>query len=391
MKCKESECNFFFSDCSDATGCFRMPLRAQETSVILNFFDECFDSLNGGSLKAPDTKPLKGGVHGASGHVSFWTQSTQSLKNMHFAREGTAERVVPPSLRNLILTLGGFVDLAQLLHGKGLRYFLPRNFNQDALENFFGQVRMHRGRNNNPTCGQFRDSFKSLLIRAVTSTQSAGANCEETYTCSLLQLRDLVCNDLVAPESNEELKEDYKIHKLLSNAIIDVKLSKDIGDAATEYVAGFIAKKVVLKFPCKLCKIHMLASSADASSHPFVMAREFGGKRRLLYCNTLFVKNINRCYNITKCILANFSLSNRVRETILTYVKHYVNFGFICEVHKDDISIFISTYVVNLCIYFFCNGINRIILGKQRPSSNSCNLYKQALAIYKNRHRRAWN
>lgn len=330
-----------------------MPLRAQETAIVLDFFDKCFDSLNGGSLKAPDFKPFKGGVHRASGHVSFWAQSSKELKNMYFAREGTDERVVPPSLRNLILTLDGFVDLAQLLHEKGLRYFLPRNFNQDPLENFFGQVRMHRGRNVNPTCGQFRDSFKSLLIRAVTSPQSAGANCEETYTSSLIQLQDLVCNDPVTPESNEELKEDFKIHKLLSKTVIDGTLSKDIGEAATEYVAGFIAKKVVLKFPCKLCKMHMLASSADASSHPLVIAKEFDGKRRLLYCNKLFVKNINRCYNITKCILANFSVSSRVRETILMYVNHYVNFGFICDLHRSDISTFISTYVVNLCIFFF--------------------------------------
>lgn len=88
---------------------------------------------------------------------------------MYFRKEGTQERIVPPSLKNLIFTLQGFIDVAEVLLGNHTSYFFPRSFNQDPLENYFSQIRLHRGRNSNPTCAQFETSYKSLLIRSISN------------------------------------------------------------------------------------------------------------------------------------------------------------------------------------------------------------------------------
>ncbi|KAF5304962.1 hypothetical protein FQA39_LY09436 [Lamprigera yunnana] len=100
-----------------------------------------------------------------------------------FQTEGTNEKRKPPSLRNFISTLEG-------------------SFNQDPLENYFGQIRQHRDRHTNSTCAQFQDSFKALLIRSISGKHSVSANCEETFESSLLQLKDLVLHCTPNPQNN---------------------------------------------------------------------------------------------------------------------------------------------------------------------------------------------
>lgn len=53
-----------------------------------------------------------------------------------------------------------------------------RNFQQDALENFFGRIRQRGQRFVNPTCASFTPIYKSCLINGLVSKHSLGANCE---------------------------------------------------------------------------------------------------------------------------------------------------------------------------------------------------------------------
>lgn len=61
------------------------------------------------------------------------------------------EKIRTPSLVNWITTLNGLEHLSKNLKKKfSINFFVPREVNQDALENFFGQMRQHRGWNINP-------------------------------------------------------------------------------------------------------------------------------------------------------------------------------------------------------------------------------------------------
>lgn len=388
MPFKYHECNLsknisvIVSDETDVSGVYTMPKRAQETAKIIKFLDDCFDSLNGGNFRSPAGKLLRGAVHSKSKHVTFWTECLQHLQNMHFAKEGTQTKFIPPSLRNLSLTIEGFLDLYSVLRNNNLRYFLPRSFNQDPLENFFGQIRLHRGRNTNPTCDQFQDSFKALMIRGMSSSHSAASNCEETFTSSLIQLHHLMMAKPKNVICSDSIVEDPQIWQMLST--LDSKVFyRPINKNAMGYVAGYIAKKVLNKFNCTYCNIHILEKSYSSDLHSFTAAKEYSDKVSLKYCNESFVKCIYNCYNITKCILANFRIEHRVRDTILVYVRHFVHFTFVCE-HREQLSEFIMQFVVQLCIYNFCTGINRIMSGKEsRISPQSCSLYKEAFDIHR--------
>ncbi|CAB3232292.1 unnamed protein product [Arctia plantaginis] len=65
-----------------------LPAQCEDTSDILLFFDDLFDSLNGSFTGDHIAKPLQGSVTPASPHKAKWTESIQILKSMKF--EGKA-------------------------------------------------------------------------------------------------------------------------------------------------------------------------------------------------------------------------------------------------------------------------------------------------------------
>lgn len=79
----------------------------------------------------------------------------------------------------------------------GFTYLMPRTFNQDPLENFFGRIRQSGQRNINPTPADFSAYYKSLLVNQMTPFHSVGSNCEEDSSEVFLTLQRLVtqvCN-----------------------------------------------------------------------------------------------------------------------------------------------------------------------------------------------------
>lgn len=377
---------------TDASGTYKMEKRSQETSKVLKFFDGVFDSLNGGTFKSPPGKPLKGAVTKNSAHVSFWQNSAQEMKRMYFRKEGTHEKFVPPSLKNFILTIEGFIDLKELIFSRNIKYFHARSFNQDPLENYFGQIRQHRGRNINPTCEQFRDSYKSLLIRNIASHHSVSANCEETFETTLFQLEDLLKSGSCIGSNFDSANSDFGNGHLNLNIriskITDEYFQRPLSKVAMGYVAGFVAKKVLQKFNCEFCKIHILTNERTESNFSILITeKEYGDNPSLTYCNDVFVKCINKVYNICKFIISNYRFKDNVKSFVYTYVKKYVHFSFICE-HKEKITDFIMCYVIDLCIFIFCKSINSLITGKATDTNkNSCSLFKNAVQINLKRKR----
>lgn len=102
----------------------------------------------------------------------------------------------PVSLTKWIETIQGFRYLWNVLREKyGFKFLIPRNINQDGLENFFNSVRNVGRRNINPTPYHFIASMKSLLINSCASIKSPGSNCMEDRSDGiLLSLETLINN-----------------------------------------------------------------------------------------------------------------------------------------------------------------------------------------------------
>jgi hypothetical protein len=189
------------------------------------------------------------------------------MKRMYFQKEGTSEKCIPPSLKNFIFTLEGFVDLTKMIISKDIEYFFTRSFNQDPLENYFGQIRQHRGRNVNPTSEQFASSYKSLLIRNIAGYHSVSANCEKTFENSLFTLENLIKSGRNFERTIVDgiQTENPAIYQYISK-MSDDYFERPLGKATMGYIAGFVGKKVLKKFSCEFCKIHILKTEQTDQS-----------------------------------------------------------------------------------------------------------------------------
>ncbi|KAJ8978461.1 hypothetical protein NQ317_002915 [Molorchus minor] len=101
-------------------------------------------------------------ISSTSKHTKFWIEARHNLSNMYFQLEGKNDKIMPPSLRNWIIIINGLKDLYESLFKEGFSFIKPRVFNQNPVENFFGQLRQQGSRNINPTASMFRIHFKTF-------------------------------------------------------------------------------------------------------------------------------------------------------------------------------------------------------------------------------------
>jgi hypothetical protein len=365
-----------------------MAKEALETANILNFFDKLFDSVNGGTFHSRYGKPLSGRVYKESGHIHFWQEAIRNIRNMYFIGQD-GKRHVPPSLTNWIRTLEGFLDLNNVLVESGkFKYFLPRSLNQDVIENYFGKIRNQRTRNINPTALQFRDSFKSLLIRDFCGKKSIGTNCEATKIPDLFNIRNYIDNMNKNNYSVENIDNSFEtcpIYKYISK-VPAFEFEKNLHKSIIGYVSGWI-QKTLKNIECESCVSQISGKySENEQCYNLINEREYNLEiRKLKYCDLQFIKNINKIYNISKIILSNITSPHNIRNKILIVIPHYVKFSFTCE-HKSIIENEINNKIINLIIFNFSHGINLVLSGKDTRAVEFKNkIYKNAMQMYRKR------
>ncbi|KAJ8911915.1 hypothetical protein NQ315_016256, partial [Exocentrus adspersus] len=178
-------------------GALTLDKEAVQTAKFIEFMDNLFDSVNGSLLSNP-LKPLKEPIGDSSKHFVFWNEAKEILSSIRFKKSENS-LFIPPTVKNFIKTIDNFKVLYSLLKDVGFDKISPRRFNQDPLENFFGQIRQRGMRYTNPTCAAFTPLYKSLLVKDLTSSHSLGASCEDDESEILITLQRFVsqvCSDL---------------------------------------------------------------------------------------------------------------------------------------------------------------------------------------------------
>ena len=352
------------------------------TARIIKFFDKLFDSVNGSTFQPRCGKPFSGGVFKSSGHKHFWKEAIKILGDMYFVDEA-GKMVVPPCIKNWIATLEGFVDLHTILVEQGrCKYFLPRCLNQDVIENYFGKIRSQRNRATNLTAAQFKESFKSLLLRNFYSSNSVGANCEKTNIPDLFHIKGLVDKNINQPSVNETSYEILNVNMYISK-LSPYNLEKDLHKSIVGYVSGWVAK-TLRNLKCEYCKTQILNNfSEDEQCYKLIRIREYNcNNRKLQYCKLDFIKNINRIYNISRIVLNNCTSFDNIKNKISFIVSHHVKFSFHCE-HKELIESEICNKIIYLTIFTFVKGLNLILSGRDtRVSTHKNALYQNACIMY---------
>lgn len=272
--------------------------RAMDTIHFINFMDQLFDSVNATKLQAINRKPLYCAVAKSTTHFSFWNNAKKLLSTMHFV-DANGKTTTPPSLKNWIVTLTSIHDVFTYLNNKyGISFLRTRFLNQDPLENFFGQMRQHGGRNINPSPVVFAGNFKTLLINNYVSSHSLGANCENEESHSLINNVKQFLNQ-TAPiiEDISFQSSSYEAPSLNVVSYVD-KIS--VG-----YISGFITKKIRSFYKCTICKDNIICKDKVSEWHDLVVEKEFSDcvPYRLRYCTPNFIKTIYVSYKIVLDLL----------------------------------------------------------------------------------------
>lgn len=126
-----------------------------------------------------------------------------------------------------------------------LAYLRPRTFNQDAIENLFGNIRSGCGSNDNPTVYGFVASLKTQIINGLTKQGLEGTNCEDDDASLLTNLRAFV-------EQSQDISVTQENVIKTTDTNTEVELSC-IDNLSVAYVSGYIVKRILRNIACENC------------------------------------------------------------------------------------------------------------------------------------------
>jgi hypothetical protein len=334
--------------------------------------DQLFDSVNGSTIEAQMGKLFRCAVSGTSPHVAFWTEAKAVLRSIKFVRDG--QEFVPPTIKNWLKTVDGFLELWSRLQKVGFTFLITRNLNQDALENFFGCIRSHGVRNVNPTCTSFRTSFKSLIINNFVSPHSPGANCEEDVSMGALDsLKTFISPNVDDPYGMERL---FPIQEISEDEFQFGIVTNEVTIELEHYLSGYICKRILRSIGvCKTCRT-ILLSPDDCVEHSLINIRDYG-QRSLLRPRTKFATLFNLCYQVAHYYLVKCATKKNIKATLLSFVRGKIHLTYPqCPKH-DYLNLFYKNFC-NLFIFTYIKNVNDILTGKNCKNIND-DIKRQAL------------
>lgn len=335
--------------------------------------DQLFDSVNGSSVNYANGKTLRCAVSKKSRHHVFWETANKILSSFNFLiKENSVSS--PPSAKNWINTIQSLKYIWGTLE-KDFKFLVPRHFNQDALENFFGCIRSHGYRNINPH-ENFINSFKSLLVSNFLCVKPPTGNCEndecEEFLFSLKCFLDVSTNKL---DHCTIIIEDVAIPPT----------SENVCDTATKtYVAGFVAKIILKKVgTCEHCKKNLIGSE-KLKIHEIVEARDYG-PNTLCYATTYFSKKYIEMIDIISTILSAICHNVNIKQNIMNFVRNKIKLDFTCPIH--NLSLYMLDAVTTFYIIIWCREINKILKGLYYTQNVNYidKMKKMAVTLYEKR------
>lgn len=346
-----------------------------------------FDSLNGSSFSIPNGKIFKGPVRRNSPHHELWKKFKEILGTVKFIKKlktGDKVRFVEttvPSVKNFVKTIEGMESLWKVLSNRyGMDAMLTRNFNQDPVENFFGNIRSYGARNIAPNTIAFEGAYKALLLNNFSSTHSMRANCEEDSNECLQNLDFFLRENVETPDVPQETEIHFD-----TEICVDPPNEEDHGQR--NYVCGWVIKKCLTNVikNCQHCRQTILENTTTNENNNFIKAKEYQNKNWLCYPNKeteLYFKEIQ---HLTTTVLKRNVPKKDIKHKIFIFLDILAEDPFKCSLHKETLKKYFINCSINVIIYSWCRSINRILTGKL--SYDGEDETKIAAKTYYNKHK----
>ncbi|CAH0731073.1 unnamed protein product, partial [Brenthis ino] len=305
-----------------------LPNECRQLIDFILLVDNLFDSLNVSSLSVQNGKIYKGPIKRNSPHHQLWQKAkeilktTKYIKKVRFGDKTRLTETIAPSITNLIKTVEGIESLWKLLSRKyGIDAMLTRNFNQDPIENFFGNIRSYGVRNIAPNTVSFEGAFKALMINNYSEPHSSGANSEEDHNERLQSLdfflkdKNIITPDI--PDTNDT------IH---FNSEICFDQSNEIDAGQSNYVCGWVLKrcfKFIIK-GCQHCKQTLFENDMSNDNNSFIYAKEYMNRKWLCYPNKEVESYFKEIHNMTTSFFLKKCTQNRFEEKYCFVSEHAI-------------------------------------------------------------------
>lgn len=355
-----------------------LPNECRQVIQFTKVMDNLFDSLNASSFNMIHGKMYKCGVRNNSPHHELWENAKKVFKSVKFIKVKKEKenkiRLIEtssiPSIKKNIRTIEGMQQLWKVLSQKYLfDSMLTRNFNQDPLEFFFGNIRSFGVRDTAPNTISFEGAYKSLLLNNYNSPHSLNANCENDDNDCLQTLSFFLEDKLFENTSNVPSKEALPFQQEEIDEIVVpfINLNSETADAGqANYVCGWVLAKCLKKVTksCRHCRTELTGDS-QLKSNNYIRAKEYKkGKNCLLYPNKVAEKVFKDIQNIVVEILKKNVPKTKLKEKIKMFLDIFVDYPFTCDIHKIELRNDFENTTINVLVYSWCRSINRILSGK---------------------------
>jgi len=166
---------------------------ASSTSIFCQTFNDCFDILNSRRQCGKNVfqKAItRENIVELQKKIFDFIEYIKSLRIL----EGNTIKPILESSRKIgflgiIVGMQSVLKISNYLFTNNLiTYVLTYKFSQDHLETFFSSIRKMGGFCNNPTCYQFKSSYKKLISH-VNDINVSNANCISQDDTSILQIK----------------------------------------------------------------------------------------------------------------------------------------------------------------------------------------------------------
>lgn len=361
-----------------------IPKECEDMVPFLLKIDKLFDSLNTSTYHIPNGKIFKGPVRRDSPHHKLWQDSIKMLKSCVYVKDSVAKSV--PTLKNFVRTIEGFQEIWKLLNDNyGIHCMLTRNFNQDPVENFFGNIRSLGCRNVSPDCVSFKGAYKTLLLNNFTSIHSINANCEEDANDCLKSYRFLINKK----PSNGPIVQSVSLN-LPADMLNDRCDGNEDGILQRNYVAGFVLTKILQNIVkgCTQCK-ESLCGDPNSKDNAYIRCKEYKkNKTSLVYPSKDLAECFQEIQETAINVLKSHPHEHGIKRNIIDLALIFINFDFIsCPVHQARIINFLICLVIKVIVHSWCRSVNRILQGKLTYDGED-DFIKREAAVYYSKHKK---
>lgn len=340
----------------------------KNTAKLVSFLDDLFDSVNGASLSHKNTKGkmLRKAVTNDSAHHAFWKEALNKINSIKFI-DGKGKLSSVPTLKNWVTTLHSYQRLWQHLKKNNVSVMRPRYFNSDSVENFFGRVRAYNCRNNDPSCHTFIATFKSLLLTGFIRFHEKTFNCEDDAGSQLVKIKLLFRKfEGTDDVNNPDASLDVTLRNAVANEDIQVQAARErLNVHSRAYTVGWVTRKMLAKLKCEVCSKNFTTEEIEAT-HKWISHKEYNAmkQRKLSYPSEHAVRHFGNILKKTNEYLEKSPHKNYILNDIKSNLLKQYSFDFLtCERHRDAALECFLTFSIRLCIYNWCNTINKILRG----------------------------